>query len=205
MLNEGEAWIDRSARKPDGKRGGEALAPLNSDGRGLQTDSNPRSGLRQRDTDLPCANAPSVPQTVSCGHKKEASSDMSEIEAPIRRTTWSGVFAVVWFTCVVIGSLLPRWKHLFHIPHRFHLPMHFAVFALSTFVAFGLAPSRGRRIFCSMALIGLALVLETLQRAIYPIRFEWRDFVTDTLGVLAALLLVVISDSRREVSFNREC
>jgi hypothetical protein len=128
--------------------------------------------------------------------------DTSEFDPPIRRARSGVGFAVAWFGCLVVGSLLPKWKVLFHIPHRLHLLVHFVVFALSAFLAFGFAPSRGRRFFCLIGLIGLAFALEALQRAIYPIHFEWRDFVADSLGVLAALLLVAISDSRRDISFD---
>jgi hypothetical protein len=205
MLNHGETWIDRSAQKSQRTRSDGAPAPLNSNGKGFQTDSNPLTGLSEAGTDLPRASALSVPGTVLCDHKKEGPRKISEIEVSVRRATWSGAFGVVWFIVVVAGSLFPRSKGFFHIPHRFHLPVHVAVFAFSTFAAFGFAPTRGRRIFCSMALIGLGFVLEALQRAIYPIRFEWRDLVADTLGVLAALLFAVITDSRRDVSFDSGC
>ena len=128
---------------------------------------------------------------------------MFDSEVRIQQTSWNLSAIAVWLTCVVLGSVLPGWKHFIHTRGRFHLPLHFAVFAFSSLVTLGVAPSRGRRVLSCGALIGLAFVTEALQRAIYRINFEWRDFVTDTFGVLAALVFVVILQSRREPDFDR--
>jgi len=53
----------------------------------------------------------------------------------------------------------------------------------------------GKILICS-ALIGLAFVLEGLQRAFNPIRFEWRDVLTDSGGVLAAIFFASVMPSR---------
>jgi uncharacterized protein YjeT (DUF2065 family) len=52
---------------------------------------------------------------------------------------------------------------------------------------FGSERSLFRRILLCSVLIGLAFVLEGLERAVYPIRFEWRDLATDSCGSLAAM------------------
>jgi hypothetical protein len=112
------------------------------------------------------------------------------------RANWSVPIIVFWFTCLILGSFLPRWKTLFHTGGRLHLSMHFAAFAFSGFIAFGFVPARTRRVLSCIGLIGLAFFLEALQRVVYPIRFEWRDFMSDVFGILAGLLFTAIYHSR---------
>jgi hypothetical protein len=95
----------------------------------------------------------------------------------------------IWFACVVIGAFLPdRWKTRFLIHGPLHLPVHFAVFLCSGLLAFGFVRPFARQARRFVAPIGLALVIEPLQRLVHPIRFDWRDFITDILGVSVALL-----------------
>jgi hypothetical protein len=110
---------------------------------------------------------------------------------------------VAWLLCVLGGSFLSDdWKTILLTHGPFHLPIHFAVFAFSGVLVAGNADSfRGRVFLCSW-MIGFAFILEALQRAIYPIRFEWRDFTADTAGVLCALFWVALSFSRRIDSGN---
>jgi VanZ family protein len=96
----------------------------------------------------------------------------------------------IWFACVVIGAFLPdRWKTRFLLHGPLHLPVHFAVFLCSGLLAFGFVRPFARQARRFVALTGLALAIEALQRLIYPIRFEWRDFITDILGASVALLV----------------
>jgi hypothetical protein len=122
---------------------------------------------------------------------------MSDSAVPVRRVNWGVAIAVVWFGCLVLGSFQPRWKAFLHSHGRFHFPLHFAVFAISAMAVLGFASSIGGRFLRCTVLIGLAFVLEAYQSALYPIRFEWRDFVADSCGVLFVLLYSVIANSGR--------
>src|SRR5438045_8751304 len=110
MLNHGEARIDRSASRFQRKSRHEAPELLNSNGKGLQTDSNPRNGPRQAGTDLSRGNALSVPGAVSCDHEEEGRRNICEVEVRVRRATWSGACAVVWFIVIVVVSVVARWS-----------------------------------------------------------------------------------------------
>ena len=98
---------------------------------------------------------------------------------------------------MIAASFLPgRWKKILltHGPFICHFTSgssHCRGFWRS-------APGdRPKRILLATLLIGLALTLEGVQGVIYPIRFfEWRDFVTDSGGVLAALYFTSVRLSR---------
>ena len=108
---------------------------------------------------------------------------------PFRRAWWRVAFTLIWFACLVLGSLLPlSVKASLHTHGRLHLPLHFAVFALSGVLLFKSTRSARARILLALALVIMGFGLEELQVAIYPIAFEWRDFAADTCGVFAVLL-----------------
>jgi len=113
------------------------------------------------------------------------------------RVGWKRAITGVWFACVIAGSLLPlHWKTILRTNGPLHVPLHFAVFAISGMLTFGFSRSISGKILICSALIGLAFVLEGLQRAFNPIRFEWRDVLTDGGGVLAAVFFASLSPSR---------
>ena len=94
-----------------------------------------------------------------------------------------------WLACVVAGSFLPLdWKSVLHTHGGLHLPLHFVVFAGTGWMVVSLSRSLWRRALFCAALMALAFALEAMQKAIYPIHFEWADLATDTAGILAALL-----------------
>ena len=102
-----------------------------------------------------------------------------------------------WFACVIAGSILPEhWKSILRTNGPLHVPLHFGVFAISGMLALALARSLSKKILICSLLIGLAFVTEGLQRAIYPIPFEWRDILADSGGVLAALYFTSVRLSR---------
>lgn len=76
--------------------------------------------------------------------------------------------------------------------------MHFATYVLLVFLTFGFAPWRGRQVLSCAAPVSLAFVTEALQSEIYGIRIEWRDIITDVVGVLAgAVVCLAISHLMR--------
>lgn len=103
-----------------------------------------------------------------------------------------------WIACIAVGSFLSEnWKSVLLTKGQLHLPIHFAVFALSGFFVQGISPSSRKRTMFYAALIGFALSLELLQFAIYTIHFEWRDFTADTAGILTALAVDLIRFSHK--------
>jgi hypothetical protein len=98
---------------------------------------------------------------------------------------------------VIAGSFLPlHWKTILRTNGPLHVPFHFAVFAFSGMLALGFARSLAGKILVCSALIGLAFALEGLQRAFFPIPFEWRDIVTDSCGALTAMFFASARLSR---------
>ena len=119
---------------------------------------------------------------------------LSGTPASTRRTIRGALITVVFYASVVVGSLLPSLKPHLHAHRSLHLPMHFATYVLSALLTFGFAPWRGRQVLSCAAPVSLAFVTEALQCDIYGISFEWRDVVTDVVGVLAgAVLFLAIS------------
>ncbi len=106
-----------------------------------------------------------------------------------------------WLICVAAGSFLPGgWKMLLPTHGPFHLPIHFVVFAFSGYWVAGNADSYPVRMLLCSSVIGFAFILEALQRAIFPIHFEWPDFTADACGVLCALFFMAVCHSRRITS-----
>jgi hypothetical protein len=119
---------------------------------------------------------------------------LSRTPASTRRTIWGALITAMFYISVVVGSLLPGLKPRLHAHRSLHLPMHFATYVLSALLTFGFAPWRGQQVLSCAAPVSLAFVTEALECEIYGIRFEWRDIVTDIVGVLAgAVFFLTIS------------
>lgn len=108
-----------------------------------------------------------------------------------------GVLSGAWFALIVLASFVPEgWKTRFHFSGRFHLPLHFAVFAFSAFLLCGFLRPAGRRILGCMAVIAFAFLSEMLESRVFGNNLEWGDIVADICGVLTALLLVVFASPK---------
>jgi hypothetical protein len=119
-------------------------------------------------------------------------------ELPFGRARLRVAFTLIWFTCLVLGSLLPlSFKAALHTHGRLHLPLHFAAFAVSGMIVFSSTRSAGTRILLFLALITVGFSLEMLQVAIYQIIFEWRDFVADICGVFVGLVFCAMPIAAR--------
>jgi hypothetical protein len=71
---------------------------------------------------------------------------------------------------------------------------------VSGFLVFGREQSPRRRTIAFIGLIALGVLLESLQRAIYPIRFEWRDLLADTGGVVLAMAVTAMRSPNFKIS-----
>ena len=103
----------------------------------------------------------------------------------------------LWLVAIIVVSFVPEaWKVRMRLAGPLHLPLHFAVFAVSGFLLFGLWP-RGRWVRNFLAVIALASISEVLQGRLADARTEWRDVLADVCGTACAMLLVLLASRRR--------
>ena len=102
--------------------------------------------------------------------------------------------------CVAFVSFLPvRGKRALHTEGRLHVSLHLAVFALVSFVAFHAARSRAARIAAFAGAVLFGFLIEEGEHLIYGGAMEWKDVLTDTMGVIVGTLLAVLSARKQTV------
>lgn len=110
------------------------------------------------------------------------------------RAFWWRIIAFSWFTAIVVVSLAPEsWKVRLLVIRSLHLPAHFAIFACSGLMAFGVSTPVRNQIGRCLMVMALALVLELLQARMSRNSIEWIDVVADILGVLTAMTVALIA------------
>ena len=119
---------------------------------------------------------------------------------PARKPILGSLLALsVVVACVAFGSFLPvRGKRALHTEGRLHVSLHMTIFALVAFVAFRAARSRTTRIAAFAGAVLFGFLIEEGEHLVYGAAMEWKDVLTDTVGVVAGTLLALVTASRRE-------
>ena len=107
---------------------------------------------------------------------------------------WRVAVRWMWFAWVVVLSLLPALKRHLGTKGLLHIPGHALIFAISAYVACGLAEPLARRVAKCAAVIGFGCALEALQSGLFGSKYEWGDVLTDACGVVLFLLLAIWAD-----------
>jgi hypothetical protein len=123
------------------------------------------------------------------------------VTASNQLTRKPGLLSLLVASIVVAGvsfvSFLPvRGKRALHTEGHLHVGLHFVAFSLVGFVFFRVARSRTARIAAFAGAVLFGFLIEEGEHLIYGGGMEWKDVLTDAIGVLAGTLLAVLFASR---------
>jgi VanZ like protein len=110
---------------------------------------------------------------------------------------------IMWLMFVATLSLLPlHIKHSIGTTGVFHTWGHIGIFGITGATCCRRVQQEAANLIGGMIVLLFAVSLECLQWSIYGNRFEWRDVLSDALGIACGLLLLAIT--RRDVRLNAE-
>ncbi len=97
--------------------------------------------------------------------------------------------AIIWIICLTAGSLQPYRPP--GEPHTIrHRIAHVISFGTAALMLLALGTDGKSESMGALAVLCLAVVIETGQHLLYKNSFEWWDVRDDTIGILIAALLI---------------
>ena len=98
--------------------------------------------------------------------------------------------APIWVLVLALGSFLPDHAKGAIGTHSLHRLYHLISFGSTAYLLSLIARDTRERLAAASFVIFLGLTLEFFQHIVFHIPLEWWDVRDDTLGVLAAALLI---------------
>lgn len=102
------------------------------------------------------------------------------------------LFTGIWLIALATISLAPiKLKFELHTLGRMHYLGHWLIFLITAMLFCWGASGTVVKLRRCLGAVCLGILLEWLERVIYHNAYEWKDVLTDSAGVLAALVLML--------------